>query len=55
VFFKHPQGRKLIVLFVYVHIIVTLDDLTERHLPKEKLSTKFEIKKPWATQVLLGN
>lgn len=44
-FFKHSQGKKLIVLIVYVDdIIVIGDGLTERQLLKEKLSAYFEIK-----------
>lgn len=43
-FLKHFEGGKLIILLVYVdNNIVTGDDLTKRHLLKEKLSTEFGV------------
>lgn len=43
--FKYTQGGKLTILIVYVdNIIVTRDDLSERQLLKNKLSTKFKMK-----------
>ena len=44
-FLKQSHGGKLIVLHVHVdYIIVTRDDLIERHLLEEKLSSEFEMK-----------
>lgn len=54
-FFKHSQGGKLTVLLVYVDdIIVTGDDLIERHFLKEKLSAEFEMKDLGQLKYFLG-
>ena len=54
-FFKHSKDGKLTILLVYVDdIIITGDDLAERQLLKEQLSTVFEMKDLGKLKYFLG-